>query len=256
MINFKGQVVLPLDLSTVAAAEKATVEAARLEGAAAAATKAAAAAAMGINWQSKMLACIARGSLPTTSENQVSSYVLRASKSLEDRIFFADSQASLCSLGVPSAEQEMKRDALKILRTLGEYMGLVNVEHRDKCQYFPALRIGGAGQKLNWFVIAGSSVEAFKGAAQEAAFWDLRELTKRVSESKVDKKSLASAINVKMPLNCIACTQPLLSADDTILKAHRDVGGGVNSQVERSITRSFQELHERALASPHGTHLM
>ena len=65
-----------------------------------------------------------------------------------------------------------------------------------------------------WFVIAGSSVEAFKGAAQEAAFGDLRELTKRVSESKVDKKSLASAINVKMPLNCIACTQPLLSADD------------------------------------------
>ena len=97
---------------------------------------AAAAAAMGINWQSKMLACIARGSLPTISENQVSSYVLRASRSLENRIFFADSQASLCSLGVPSAEQEMKRDALKILRTLGEYMGLVNVEHRDKCQYF------------------------------------------------------------------------------------------------------------------------
>ena len=139
-------------------------------------------------------------------------------------VIFPDSQAALCALRVPSGATE-KRDALRILKTLGEYMGFHcgDDHHQGKFRYFEGRRSSGRhvsaedgspGERLNWFAIAGPSVGAFKEAARYAARGNLGEMTTKVSMSKVDKKSLASASNNKTSLNCKVCTMSLLDADD------------------------------------------
>ena len=201
------------------AAEVVAKEAARRGAAAADAAQAAEAAAMGINWRSKMLDRIANANLPTVPLKDVP-HSITAQRTVwgVNSVIFPDTPLTLRALCVPPSE---KREALRILRTLGEFMGLGpgGDEHEGKFKFYEGLRYslrdkstddGGTGARPNWFAIAESSVGAFKAAA----CGNLGEMTKTLSKSKVDKTKLAKASNDKTLLNCTACSSMLLAHDD------------------------------------------
>jgi hypothetical protein len=202
------------------AVEALAKEAALRSVAAAAAAQAAEAAAMGINWRSKMLERIANADadLPTVPWPKVPGSITTQCKDWGNPVIFADTPPTLLALRVPLGS---KLEAVRILKTLGEYMGLGRVgdEHKGKFKFFERLRFssrymspedGGANARPNWFVIAESSVGAFRAAARE----NLEEMTRTVSESNVDKKKLEKASNDKTLLNCTACSSSLLAHDD------------------------------------------
>ena len=204
------------------AAEAVAKEAARRGAAAVDAAQAAEAAAMGINWRSKMLDRIANADadLPTVPWPKVPGSITSQCKDWGNPVIFADTPPTLLALRVPLGSKE-KLEAVRILKTLGEYMGLGRVgdEHKGKFKFFERLRFsgrymspedGGADARPNWFVIAESSVGAFRAAARE----NLEEMTRTVSESNVDKKKLEKASTDKTLLNCTACSSSLLAHDD------------------------------------------
>jgi hypothetical protein len=146
-----------------------------------------------IDWQAEMLKCIAEGKLPKTAKNLIPYSIVRstAKMGMKDPIIFAATPQALGSLGVPSTLPD-RRAALQILRTLGEYICLVDPAHVHKFQYHPGLYMSkrrcmsgsNKPQRANWFVIAESSVEAFKAAATHNK---LDMMTIALSVAKMDK---------------------------------------------------------------------
>ena len=146
-----------------------------------------------IDWQAEMLKCIAEGKLPKTAKNLIPYSIMRstAKMGMKDPIIFAATPQALGSLGVPSTLPD-RRAALQILRTLGEYICLVDPAHVHKFQYHPGLYMSkrrcmsgsNKPQRANWFVIAESSVEAFKAAATHNK---LDMMTIALSVAKMDK---------------------------------------------------------------------